>query len=149
MTERTFEKAINFYQGKICIRKTDGTLDFVDDSHECALKEEIKIFIEENPKILRIYDIIFAVLKKHFGIQKSFKPEGYSSNVPNEDPLYCEYYKYVQSNSLYAERLKKSRIRQVETNLAEKEAKAKSIYDIYIGKRKKDLMVKKWKKKNL
>lgn len=109
------EKGINFYQGHICVKNVDGSLSFVSDSCIPKLKERIDIFIESNPKILNVKDIIFTVLKDYFKISKTFVTPNNTSIVNFNDTLYTELTHYISQNPTYRKNienqnhLKKSR----------------------------------------
>ena len=96
---------INFYQGKICIKKPDDSLIFQDDSKIPLLKSKIDEYIENNPNVFSTRIIIFESLTALFGISKFFVPPGCNNYVPYSEPLYNELIHYISNNQLYFSRL--------------------------------------------
>lgn len=119
------EKAINFFQGKICVRNEDGSFEFMDDSCIPIFKQKIDEYINNNPTTFSTKSIIFSVLKDLFGIAKRFVPPHSRNSVPYSDPLYNELLHYISSNPTYSERLNK----KIKLNFQRKKA-----YDEYRDK---------------
>ena len=126
------EKAINFYDGKICIRNEDGSLSFEDDSCIPILKEEIDEYIKIN-STFSIRDIIFSVIKNHFKVYKTFIPPKKSSFVPNNDKLYIELSKHILDNPIYNSKIKhKNEIRNERDKIAKSKKKDYITYLSYL-----------------
>lgn len=98
---------INFYQGKICIKKPDDSLIFQDDSNIPLLKAKIDEYIENNPEVLSGKDIIFGSLTSLFGIDKFFILPNHTTYIPSSELLYNELLHYISKNPTYVGRLKK------------------------------------------
>ena len=114
---------INFYQGKICIKKPDDSLNFQDDSNIPLLKEKIDEYIENNPGVLSGKDIIFGSLTSLFGIDKFFILPNHATYIPSSEPLYNELLHYISENPIYVGRLKK----KIELHSIRKEKKREEL----------------------
>ena len=100
-------KAINFCEGKICIKDENGNFCFQDDTCVTQILTEIDEYIEKRPNQLKISTIIFDVLKSHFEVDEIFFQKNSHSFQPNNDPLYNSFSKYIRNHPIYSERINK------------------------------------------
>lgn len=95
------QKTITFQGGKICINNEFGNVNIKDNSCINNLLNDIDIYIENNPKTMKISTIISDVLKNNFQVDKVI--------ISNEDCLYNFLSKYIRQNKLYSGRIQKQR----------------------------------------
>ena len=130
------ESAINFYQGKICIRSGDGKLTFQDASCIPIIKDKIDKYIEDNPKSFSVKEIIYSVIKEHFSVTKKFVPPNETSYIPTNDTLYMDFVSHITNNPIYSERLSKRKANfSTQKAITKKNKFKEQSYDSYVRTR--------------
>lgn len=125
------KRSINFYQGRICIREPDGTLNFQDDNHIPEIKKKILEYVNSEAPKLEIRYIIYSTIKDYFGINALFMLPEKNTTVPSDDPLYRSLEKLIFNTDRYQSHIKNTEdfARKVRESKANYKKKNSTYYD--------------------